>query len=73
MSFENIILVSDDGMPYRVALTDLEEHLLPKVAHYNHEYMKAIALHSFVDVVTGTVTEINRFVRSIFYFFDNCS
>ncbi|XP_025419587.1 cilia- and flagella-associated protein 61-like [Sipha flava] len=60
LSFENIVLVSEHGMPYRVGLTDLEDCMVPKVTHYNHEYMKTIALNSFVNVVTGTVTEISR-------------
>lgn len=62
-SFENIILISDRDVPYQVKLTDLEDCMVPKVAHYNYEYMKSIGLFTFVNVITGTVTAINRFVE----------
>jgi len=65
-SFENIVLISDRGLPHRVRLTDQEDCMIPKVAHYNYEYMKSIELiNTFADVVTGTVTAINRFVEYI--------
>lgn len=63
MSFENIVLISDCGLPYQVKLTDLEDSMVPKVSHYNHKYMKSIGLNTFVNVVIGTVRAINRFVK----------
>lgn len=64
ISFENIVLISDCGLPHQVNLNDLEDGMIPKVAHYNYEYMKSIALiNTFVNVVTGIVTAINRFVN----------
>lgn len=62
-SFENIVLISNCGMPYRFKLSDLEDCMIPKEAHYNYDYMKSIGLYTFVNVITGTVTAINRFVE----------
>lgn len=36
--------------------------MVPKVAHYNYDYMKSIGLFTFVNVKIGTVTAIDRFV-----------
>lgn len=69
-SFENIVLVSDFGVPYQVKLADLEDCMIPKVAHYNYEYMQSIGINTFIDVIVGTVTAINRLVTMcILYFF----
>ncbi|VVC41058.1 Cilia- and flagella-associated protein 61, N-terminal domain,FAD/NAD(P)-binding domain [Cinara cedri] len=59
-SFENIILVSDGGIPYQVNLTGLEDCMIPKVAHYNYECMKSMGINTFIDIIVGTVTAINR-------------
>lgn len=61
-SFENIVLISDNGIPYGHQLSDLEESMVPKTAHYNFEYMKSIGLNAFVNIISGTVTAINRCV-----------
>lgn len=63
MSFENIVLISDCGLPYQVKLTDLEDCMVPKVSHYNYEYIKSIGLSTFVNVIIGTVKAINRLVK----------
>lgn len=49
-------------MPYSTRLTKFENLMTPKTAHYNYEKMKCLALNSWVDVVTGIVVDINRFV-----------
>ncbi|XP_029341323.1 cilia- and flagella-associated protein 61-like [Acyrthosiphon pisum] len=61
--FDNIVLISDGGTPYQLSLTDLENRMIPKTAHYDYEYMISMGFKSFVDVVTGTVTTINRSVK----------
>lgn len=62
-SFENIVLVSDCGIPNRVRLTDLEDSMVPNVARFDYEYMESVGLNTFIDVVSGTMTAINRFVE----------
>jgi hypothetical protein len=61
--FSDIVLISDCGTPYQRTLTDLEDQMIPKVAHFNYEYMISMGFKSFVDVITGTVTAINKFVK----------
>ncbi|XP_025206288.1 cilia- and flagella-associated protein 61-like [Melanaphis sacchari] len=58
--FDNIVLISDCGTPYQLTLTDLEDRMIPKIAHFNYEYMVSMGFKSFVDVITGTVTAINK-------------
>ncbi|XP_050063686.1 cilia- and flagella-associated protein 61-like isoform X2 [Aphis gossypii] len=58
--FGNIVLISDCGAPYQLALSDLEDRMIPKISHFNYEYMISMGFKSFVDVITGTVTAINK-------------
>lgn len=57
--------MSDCGIPYQVDVSGLEGRMIPKVSHYNYEYMQSIGIHRFIDVVVGTVTAINRSVANV--------
>ncbi|XP_050439113.1 cilia- and flagella-associated protein 61-like [Adelges cooleyi] len=63
--FENITLVSDRGIRFKYELNDLENGFLPITSHYSYEYMKSMSLNTWVNVVTGTVTAINRIDKHI--------
>ncbi|XP_063625211.1 cilia- and flagella-associated protein 61-like [Cydia splendana] len=60
LTFTNITLVSEHGLPMLCDCIPAAETCVPRSGRYTDRYMKCLPLYYYVDCMTGVLVEINR-------------
>ncbi|CAG2054850.1 unnamed protein product [Timema podura] len=61
LTFNNLTLVCPHGMTGDLDHPGLHNQLLPQTCHFSAQYMAKISLHTWVNIVSGYLTAINRY------------
>ncbi|XP_063365164.1 cilia- and flagella-associated protein 61-like [Cydia amplana] len=60
LTFTNITLVSEHGLPMLCECIPAAETCVPRSGRYTDRYLKSLPLYYYVDCITGVMTEIDR-------------
>ncbi|XP_061718263.1 cilia- and flagella-associated protein 61-like [Cydia pomonella] len=60
LTFTNITLVSEHGLPMLCECIPAAETCVPRSGRYTDRYLKSLPLYYYVDCITGVMVEIDR-------------
>lgn len=63
--FTNITLVASHGLPNEMTPHEARDAMIRHSGKYKHVYIKKLGLHTYINIVYGCMTSINRSVNQI--------